>query len=156
MAEAQDGLRELQRSDPARAQRVQQRIAVSAAKLSPDFPGNPGTGHLGTNEASQERFEDFANEEPCPVLDPANGTCDLYTHRPMTCRIFGPPIRSEDGLGVCELCFQHASQPEIEAAEMVLPDPALESSLTETLGDWTTIIPFAFATSRCDDLAEPG
>ncbi len=27
-------------------------------------------------------FEDFANDEPCPVLDPKTGTCDLYTARP--------------------------------------------------------------------------
>ena len=36
----------------------------------------------------------------------------------MTCRVFGPPVRSEDGLGVCELCFQGASDKEIAACEM--------------------------------------
>ena len=42
--------------------------------------------------------------------------------RPMTCRVFGPPVRSEGGLGVCELCFQGASSEEIAACEMI-PDP---------------------------------
>ena len=40
----------------------------------------------------------------------------------MTCRVFGPPVRSEDGLGVCELCFHGASEKEIAACEMS-PDP---------------------------------
>ncbi|MBE7180170.1 MAG: YkgJ family cysteine cluster protein [Terriglobus roseus] len=143
----QDGLAALQRTDPARAHRLLQRTGVSVATLTPDFPGNTDTGHLATDEDSQSRFEDFANDEPCPVLDPETGTCDLYAYRPMTCRIFGPPIRSEGGLGICELCFQHASEPEIEAAEMHLPEPVLEQSLTAPLGEWTTIIPFALRTS---------
>ncbi|WP_419806591.1 YkgJ family cysteine cluster protein [Terriglobus sp.] len=140
----QAGLVTLQQTDPPRARRIQQRTAATIAKLAPDFPGDPATGHLATDEASQARFEDFANDESCPVLDPATGTCDLYAHRPMTCRVFGPPIWSDDGLGICELCFQNATQTEIEAAEMHLPDPALEAALTAPLGDWTTIIPFAF------------
>ena len=143
-ARLQAGLATLQQTDAARARRIQQRTAAVIEKLAPDFPGDPTTGHLATNPASQERFEDFANDEPCPVLDPTTGTCDLYAHRPMTCRVFGPPIRSDDGLGICELCFQDASQAEIEAAEMHMPDPALEATLTELLGNWTTIIPFAF------------
>ena len=42
----------------------------------------------------------------------------------MTCRVFGPPVRSEGGLGVCELCFQGASEEAVAACEMV-PDPEL-------------------------------
>ena len=38
------------------------------------------------------------------------GHCELYESRPMTCRVFGPPVRSEDGLGVCELCFHGATR----------------------------------------------
>ena len=74
-------------------------------------------------------FSDFANDEPCPALDPATGNCELYESRPMTCRVFGPPVRCEDGLGVCELCFQGATDKEIAACEMK-PDPEdLESAL---------------------------
>ena len=44
----------------------------------------------------------------------------------MTCRVFGPPVRSgsndEDGLGVCELCYHGATDAEIAACEMK-PDP---------------------------------
>lgn len=51
----------------------------------------------------------------------------------MTCRTFGPPVRSEEGLGVCELCFQGATDEEIAACEMK-PDPDdLESKLLAEL-----------------------
>jgi hypothetical protein len=51
----------------------------------------------------------------------------------MTCRVFGPPVRSEEGLGVCELCYHGASAEEIAACEMV-PDPeGLEAILVEDL-----------------------
>jgi hypothetical protein len=42
----------------------------------------------------------------------------------MTCRTFGPPVRSgeENGLGVCELCYHGATEKQIAACEMV-PDP---------------------------------
>jgi hypothetical protein len=68
----------------------------------------------------------------------------------MTCRVFGPPVRSEDGLGVCELCFQGASDEEIAACEMI-PDPDdLESRLLTNLEKSTgargnTIIAFCLA-----------
>ncbi len=117
-------MRQLESADPRRAQRVKQRARASVARLSPDFPGDPGTGILGEDENAVERFTDFADEEPCPALDPATGTCDLYSSRPMTCRTFGPPVRSgpEGGLGVCELCYQGATDEEIAACEMI-PDP---------------------------------
>lgn len=47
----------------------------------------------------------------------------------MTCRVFGPPVRSEDGLGVCELCFQGATDEEIAACEMVPDTDDLEAKL---------------------------
>ena len=49
----------------------------------------------------------------------------------MTCRVFGPPVRSDEGLGVCELCYHGATAEEIAACEMV-PDPeGLEAVLVE-------------------------
>lgn len=119
-----EGMRQLESADPRRAQRVTQRARASVARLSPHFPGDPNTGILGEDENAVERSTDFADEEPCPALDPATGTCDLYSSRPMTCRTFGPPVRSgpEGGLGVCELCYQGATDEEIAACEMI-PDP---------------------------------
>jgi Fe-S-cluster containining protein len=145
------GLSELAKRDPERADAVRRRAREAAARLSPEFPGDPASGLLGTTKRERERFENFANEEPCPVLDPAQGTCELYESRPMTCRTFGPPVRVEGGgLGVCELCYQGRSEEEIAACEMV-PDPDdLESRLVREVekrsgmnGD--TIVAFALA-----------
>jgi Fe-S-cluster containining protein len=121
-ARLRKGLHDLQQEDPVRAARVRWRAQEAVARLSPDFLGDARTGLLDQSADGREQFSDFANEEPCPALDLESGLCDLYESRPMTCRVFGPPIRSEEGLGVCELCFQGASDEEIAACEMV-PDP---------------------------------
>ncbi len=72
---------------------------------------------------------------PVPFSIQKPGTCDLYESRPMTCRVFGPPVRSEDGLGVCELCFQGATPQEIASCEMK-PDPDdMEGRLLEKLDE---------------------
>jgi Fe-S-cluster containining protein len=124
---------ELEKNDPARAARVRHRAAESLARLAGDFPGDPATGILRDDDDAEARFADFADDEPCPALDPTTGLCDLYAFRPMTCRTFGPPVRSgpDGGLGCCELCYHGASDQEIAACEMK-PDPAnLEQSLVE-------------------------
>lgn len=119
-------------------------------RLSKDFPGDPNSGLLEEGEEAEQRFAEFANEEACPALDPLTGLCELYEARPMTCRVFGPPVRSEDGLGVCELCFQGATDAEITACEMN-PDPDdLESNLVEDVEKATgvhgqTIVAFCLA-----------
>ena len=125
------GLADLKKRDPERAAAVVHRARESWRRLCHEFPGNRKTGILADDDKSAEKFEEFANEEPCPALDPATGLCELYESRPMTCRVFGPPVRSEGGLGVCELCFHGASEEEIADSEMV-PDPDdLESRLLE-------------------------
>jgi Fe-S-cluster containining protein len=141
------GLKDLEARDSARAARVRVRAKQAVVRLSKNFPGNPSTGILNKGEAAARRFANFANDEPCPVLDPETGSCDLYSSRPMTCRVFGPPVRSEDGLGVCELCFVGASDKQIAACEMI-PDPNdLESKLLEEMEEsgvrGETIIAFA-------------
>lgn len=144
------GLAELEKSAPERAARVRERARDAVRRLSPNFPGDPVTGLLDESEEAEARFADFANDEPCPVLDPQTGTCELYESRPMTCRVFGPPVRSEDGLGVCELCFHGATDKEIAACEMK-PDPDhLESALLQDLEKTSglkgeTIIAFCLA-----------
>ena len=144
------GLADLERRAPERADRVRERAREAVVRLSPDFPGDPVSGLLDEGEEASRRFDHFANDEPCPVLDPETGNCELYESRPMTCRVFGPPVHSEDGLGVCELCYQGASDEEIASCEMK-PDPDdLESALLKELEDSTgvrgkTIIAFCLA-----------
>jgi Fe-S-cluster containining protein len=149
-ARLRSGLEELASLDPGRAQRVRRRSAASRARLAADFPGDTLSGLLAEKAEDGEEFASLGNDEPCPALDPASGTCDLYASRPMTCRVFGPPVRSEEGLGVCELCYHGATPEEIAACEMI-PDPDdLESQLEEALDRTTgvrgkTIVAFALS-----------
>jgi Fe-S-cluster containining protein len=126
----------LSEEDPGLASEIQARAKHYLVDFAADFPGDAATGALGKSEEDQARFEDFANEAACPALNPESGLCDVYRARPMTCRVFGPPIRSAEdegeGLAVCELCFTEATPEEIEAAEMQVPVHE-EQDLLETL-----------------------
>lgn len=128
-ARLQRGLRKLEAEAPARAAAVRERARDAVSRLAANFPGDAARGILGDSEECMEAFESFGNDEPCPALDPQSGLCELYEARPMTCRVFGPPVRSEDGLGVCELCFQGASSEEIAECEMVADPGNLEETL---------------------------
>lgn len=131
------GLADLTTTDRERAHRIRKRAADYILRVRGAFPGDAATGILDDTEAGQQGFEEFANDEPCPALDPASGTCDLYAARPMTCRAFGTPIRSEEGLGVCELCFHGASDEQIASCEMVVDPDAIEEALLALLGEQT-------------------
>jgi Fe-S-cluster containining protein len=107
-----EGLAELSARDPARAAAIRRRAQDFAAK--------------------DERSG--AEDEPCPALDPAAGTCDLYAFRPLTCRTFGPAVRwGGDALGVCELCFEGASDEEIAACVVDIDTEGLEDKLLDEL-----------------------
>ena len=122
-ARLRTGLETLTQSDPTRAAAIQTRVAASLTRLDPWFPGDRTTGILSEDDEAATLFEEFANDEPCPVLDPTTGTCDLYAARPVLCRTFGPPIRTEEGhLATCELCFTTATAEEIVACEL---DPTI-------------------------------
>jgi Fe-S-cluster containining protein len=128
-ARLRQGMRELETRSRETAAAVRERAQAFIERFGDQFPGDPRTSILYKDRESKRRFEDFANDEPCPALNPQTGLCELYEARPTTCRVFGPPIRSEEGLGVCELCFQGATVEEIAACE-IQPDPNdLESEL---------------------------
>jgi Fe-S-cluster containining protein len=153
VARLRHGLTQLEASDPERAERVRRRAQDSVERLSPEFPGDPATGILRDDADAEASFADFANDEPCPALDPETGMCDVYAYRPVTCRTFGPPVRSgpEGGLGVCELCYHGASDEEIAACEMK-PDPDnMEAALIKEVektssSSGNTIVAFCLAT----------
>ena len=139
------GMQILRAQDPEKARVVTERAQAWIAEYGGEFPGDASTGVLGRSEEEQARFEDFANDAACPALDPATGLCDVYEWRPMTCRVFGPPVRMGDGeaLGCCELCFAGASEDEIAACEMRVPHE-LEERLVEETGDAReTVVAFA-------------
>jgi Fe-S-cluster containining protein len=134
-------------AETAVAARIRERAAASRLRLAPDFPGDAATGQLFTQAGHEELFEDFGNDEVCPVLDPVTGTCDLYASRPVQCRTFGPPVRNEDGaLTVCELCFVDSPPEEVARCEM---DQSWRSDEDEAIqaagGDALTIIAFALS-----------
>jgi len=132
-------------SDPRLASDIEIRARAWISKNGEAYPGDARTGLLGESEAEIERFEEFANDAACPALDPATGRCDVYAWRPMTCRVFGPPVRMGEGdeLGHCELCFGGASQEDVQACEMVVPHE-LESKLVGELGaSGETVVAFA-------------
>ena len=145
-----DGLAHLDRTDPERAARVRQRARESWEHVAPKFPGDVHTGVLSDDDEAAEEFEDFGDYEPCPALDPESGTCDVYGWRPITCRVFGPPVRSEGGLGICELCYHGATPDEIAGCELKLDEAnALEAELVAALEKTgqkgNTIVAFALA-----------
>ena len=110
-------------AEAATASRVRERITTAQSKLGTFYPGDTATGVLTGTEEEIELFEEWAHAEPCPILDPVTQTCDLYEHRPILCRTFGPPILNdpddrEAGLAICELCFTDATEDDIAAAEM--------------------------------------
>ena len=149
-ARLQQGLKELIGSEPERAQSIRERARKSVERLAAGFPGDPTTGLLDPSEKAQALFEDFANDEPCPALDPATGLCDLYLYRPVTCRVFGPPVRSEQGLGVCELCYHGATEEEIAACEMAVDPEGREAELVQEFEQSSgkhgrTLVAFALA-----------
>jgi Fe-S-cluster containining protein len=129
----QQGLSDLEKADPQRARRIRARTRKSIQRLSAEFPGDAKTGVLDEGPEAEESFAEFANDEPCPVLDPETGLCDLYDARPMTCRTFGPPVRSDGGLGVCELCFHGATDEQIADCEMVADPEDLEAKVLAKL-----------------------
>lgn len=138
----------LEKDDPERAQILRQSARSWVAAHAADFPGDPVSGVLGSTEADRERFEDFANDAACPALDAATGRCAVYAARPMTCRVFGPPVRNEGGaLGLCELCFQGAPTDVVLACEMKVPNE-LEERLLAELGDRReTLVAYALASA---------
>lgn len=127
-----EGMKALTQTEPEKAARIRSRVAGSLTRLDPWFPGDLHSGILNEDYEAAILFEEFANDEPCPVLDLEHGTCELYEHRPILCRTFGPPMRTaEDNLATCELCFVTASTEEIAACELDPTIPAQEEASNE-------------------------
>jgi Fe-S-cluster containining protein len=141
------GLDRLERRDPERAARVLDRSRQAVARLA-DFPGDRTTGILDEDEEAEERFAALPDEEYCPVLDPVSLTCDLYDARPITCRIFGPAVRSGgDVLGICELNYHGATDEQIAACQVEVDPAGLEDELLD--GERSqTMVAFALILGR--------
>jgi Fe-S-cluster containining protein len=147
------GMETLRGENPNLAAELQRRARIWIREHGPSFPGDRETGRIGDSDTDRAHFEDFANDAPCPALDPATGRCDVYQWRPMTCRVFGPPVRIDAGpdadseetnaLGHCELCFVGATPAEIAACEMPIPHELEETLVNEIPAQGETIVAFA-------------
>jgi Fe-S-cluster containining protein len=139
------GMEKLRETEPELAAEVAHRAGMWVVEHGAEFPGDVETGLLGNSPEERERFESFASEAACPALDPETGRCDVYAWRPMTCRIFGPPIRMGDGaaLAHCELNFVGASEDEVAACEMPLAYDLEAELLEEIPSKDETVVAFA-------------
>lgn len=126
----QDGLALLEAQDPARAERLRQRATEYVGAIASEYPGNNSTGELWDGDALPSSFDDV----PCPALDIATGLCDLYSSRPLTCRVFGAATQmGEGGIGACELCYAGASDEEIAACAVPIDAEDLEGEILQSL-----------------------
>ena len=139
------GMETLRATEPELAAEIAHRAGMWVVEHGAEFPGDVETGMLGNSAEERERFESFANAAACPALDPATGGCDVYAWRPMTCRVFGPPIRMGDGaaLAHCELNFVGASEDEVAACEMPLAYDLEAELLEEIPSKDETVVAFA-------------
>lgn len=136
-ARLREALQSLDQTDLQRAKRIRARTAESLTRIAPLFPGDHATGILNEDYEDSLLFADesedsIGDNEPCPVLDPVTGTCDLYEARPIVCRTFGPPMRTPEGdLATCELCYINSTTEEIAACELDPTIPAQEAASNE-------------------------
>jgi Fe-S-cluster containining protein len=142
------GMEALHAADPGAAEAIEERARAWIAEHGAGFPGDAATGRLGESVEERERFEEFATEAACPALDPATGLCDVYEWRPMTCRVFGPPVKmageeGAEGLGHCELCFNGATPEQVAACEMPVPHEFEARLLEEPDAEGETVVAWA-------------
>ena len=104
------GLRALESTDAARAERVKARAGESVAATAEE------------------------EDRMCPALDPETGGCNLYAARPVTCRTFGPATRTvEGGVAACELCYAGEEDDAVAACAVEVDGEGLEAALLEEL-----------------------
>lgn len=147
----QRGLARLEEQDPELAKRVRARAAEARDRLAAGFPGDPHSGRLGSEIELPQLDAFFKKHEAlaCPVLDPASGRCNLYDHRPVACRTYGPPLGFGDERAPhCPLCFVGADDGEIERCRVQPDADGLEQELLARMGveggeEWETLIAFA-------------
>ena len=147
-ARLREGMKELWANDAKLAAKIETRARKWLGEYGASFPGDRATGALGKSAEDEARFADFANDALCPALDESTGRCDVYAWRPMTCRVFGPPVQTEgedgsEGLGHCELCFVGATAEQVAACEMTVPQE-MEAELVDEMGsEEETLVAFA-------------
>lgn len=152
-----EGMGELRRRDPERAAAVLARAQETMTLLRGTFPGDPYHGRLSGDQAAEDRFFETHAAVPCPALDPATQACDLYQHRPVSCRTYGPPVTfGGENLPPCRLCFTTAAAATVESCRVVPDRHGLERAILDRMkrdggDDAETIIAWAIAAAPEDE-----
>ena len=90
------------------------------------------------------------DDEPCPLLDPDRGLCEIYEHRPLMCRTFGPATQIGESIGVCHLCFNGATDEQVAATAVELRPEWFDSPTPTTVAQALADVAFnASASSNC-------
>jgi Fe-S-cluster containining protein len=129
------GLEEMQRTDAASAAAIVGRARAAEAKLLERFPGDAETGEIDEAEGWLPfEYVERHNMVPCPALDSETGACQIYSHRPIACRTLGPPsVIDGKTLQHCRLCFQEATEEQIETGRVTFDDGAAGGAAAEEL-----------------------
>ena len=115
----------LRAADPGRAEAVRRRARRAVAVLREGYPGDSAGGRPAGDEQALDRFFARHASMPCPVLDPRTGRCELYAARPVSCRVYGPPLRFEEfSVPPCRLCFRGADAETVDRCRFE-PDPPM-------------------------------
>lgn len=155
-----EGMAVLRQKDPRRWTRVLESANRSVRSFAQEFPGDIVTGILSGEEQKEAVFFEKFSDVPCPALDPQSLLCDLYTSRPISCRTFGLPVKM-GGLDLepCSLCFQGASESEVERCRVTVSGERLEETLVQVVEEaegrsGETLV--AFAVLEVVEKAGPG
>lgn len=137
------GFEEMLLREPGRADRIRRRARDAVELFAPHFPGDLASGVLGAGDEAEYEFLRRFESVPCPALHPQSGVCELYAHRPVSCRSFGPPLRfGRDELPPCRLCFVGATPEEIDAARIDVDPENHETWLLTEHGLQQTLIAY--------------
>jgi len=138
------GMRGLREAGSERARRITERARQTVARFAPEFPGNHTTGELGNDRFARAAFFERFDGTPCPALCPDTGVCEIHEHRPVACRIAGPPIRrGGEDMPHCRLCYEGEPPEVIEAARVEVDPENFELSLLAECGLQQTLIAYA-------------
>ena len=134
--------------------RIMARAAESVSVLrNLGYPGDPVSGVLDEKTVENILYlPEFLNL-PCPALDLESGSCSLYMHRPVACRVYGLAILL-DGMQMphCRLNYSGATPQEIEERRAEIEtsaagDAALDEFLAAGGREGQTVVAFALTES---------
>jgi Fe-S-cluster containining protein len=143
-----EGLRaaapEVRRDVQARADAILERLRETFPDLGEDLDG--------WGEADVDEVCDRLGDVECPALGPA-GDCRLYAHRPMTCRLCGPPLVDRSGAVVhpegCPKCLLPAAEaPALDCEGLRRDERRLLRKRHPGRSGVVLLIPQALATER--------